>query len=139
VLKGEVQTSEALQGQVYILAFGAVDCASVGEMNTDDASISASCGVATEAAQSLQAQLAEKKAAAKMVIIDAANSWKKALLLTAALADFDDRQIAQPWDLGFILVDSDGGCRGFYGLHDEGQDEVLHRSQHVARAEVAGE
>ena len=34
----------------------------------------------------------------------------------------------------FVLIDPDGGIRGYYGVTDEGLDEVYHRSRHVVYA-----
>lgn len=36
-----------------------------------------------------------------------------------------------PWDHGLVMIDADGGCRGFYGTNAAGVDEAFHRSIHV--------
>ena len=137
-LDGSSQSSSALRGSVYILAFGASNCTSPsGPLSTDEGA-QAACGVATEAVEELRTELAKKKGDAVLVALDVAPAWQQALELVKELAKLGMRTVDQPWDLGFILVDAQGQCRGFYGLHEEGRDEVLHRSQHVVRDMRAG-
>jgi hypothetical protein len=136
---GQPQSSAALGGRVYILAFGAKDCSSLASVDSQESGVIASCGVASESARELQEQLDKKQASAAFVYVDTGKAWEASTKLALALARLDDREIVNPWDLGFVLVDGEGRCRGFYGLHDEGQDEVLHRSQHVSRDEDKGE
>ena len=31
----------------------------------------------------------------------------------------------------FVLIDADGGIRGYYGVDEDGLDEIYHRSRHV--------
>jgi protein SCO1/2 len=58
--------------------------------------------------------------------------------LMAALATIGKVTVKNPWDLGIVLVDSQGRCRGLYATDDDGVDEALHRAIHVLRDELAG-
>ena len=137
-VEGDTTSSQALSGHVHILAFGAADCSTVEGAAEERSERIAACGVASEAAAALQQQIQKKQGVAKLVVLDVSAGWRDTMELASGLARLGDRTIDNPWDLGFVLVDSTGHCRGFYGLHTEGQDEILHRSQHVARDEAKG-
>ena len=135
-VESETISSQALSGHIHILAFGAADCSAVVGTAEERSERIAACGVATEAAAALQQQIQKKQGVARLVVLDVSTNWLESMELASGLARLGDVTIDNPWDLGFILVDSAGQCRGFYGLHEEGQDEILHRSQHVARDEA---
>ena len=137
-VSGTQYSSNKLLDKVHILAFGAQECSGPKSLLPKADEIRAACGIATEAATELLTALHRKKAAAELIVLDPSTAWDASLELARSLAALDDRTIDNPWDIGFVLVDGSGQCRGFYGLHDEGQDEVLHRSQHVVRDAAKG-
>ena len=137
-VSGTQYSSETLSGRVHILAFGAKECSGPESLLPQADEVRAACGIATEAATELLAALDRKQATAELIMLDPSTDWDAALELSRNLAALDNRTIDNPWDIGFVLVDGSGQCRGFYGLHDEGQDEVLHRSQHVVRDAAKG-
>ena len=51
--------------------------------------------------------------------------------LLAAVVALAETPPEQPWQLGFILVDPAGKCRGLYPPTPAGLDEVKHRAVHV--------
>ncbi len=138
--------SEDLRGQVYVLAFFSVGC------RGDE------CNRILPALKDLEEKsgLADPPIPIVAISIDwgkepaALQRWVEvntyelvrtrflrgtaavATLLLDSLARLEHSPVQKPWDLGLILVDGAGRCRGFYGTRKEhGVDEVAHRAIHV--------